>query len=219
MFDYVCRNGWEGLVAKRPAGLCHAERVVPDWRKLKCEYRQELVVGGFTAPRGTRDGFGALLLGYWEAKKLIYAGKVGTGFTQSQLGGLRRRLVELERCTSPFPAGTKTDVARWVDPVVVVEVGFSNWTRKGRLRDPRFLGVRPDKASEEVVREVARPGPGLGLGPVSSPPPKTQSFAPRKAATRATGTFGVPGRKAHCLTPTRTPKSRGSCSKGPSSSP
>jgi bifunctional non-homologous end joining protein LigD len=159
LFDDACRNGWEGLVAKRP-GSRYAEGRSADWRKLKCEYRQELVVGGFTAPRATRDGFGALLVGYWEAKELIYAGKVGTGFTRSQLEGLRRRFVDLERRTSPFRAGTKTDVARWVDPVLVVEVAFSNWTRDGRLRHPRFLGLRPDKASGEVVRESGPPPAG-----------------------------------------------------------
>ena len=159
LFDDACRNGWEGLVAKRP-GSRYAEGRSADWRKLKCEYRQELVVGGFTAPRATRDGFGALLVGYWEAKELIYAGKVGTGFTRSQLEGLRRRFVDLERRMSPFRAGTKTDVARWVDPVLVVEVAFSNWTRDGRLRHPRFLGLRPDKASGEVVRESGPPRAG-----------------------------------------------------------
>ncbi len=159
LFENACRNGWEGLVAKR-SGSRYAEGRSSDWRKLKCEYRQELVVGGFTAPRGTRDGFGALLVGYWEANELIYAGKVGTGFTRSQLAGLLRTLVGLERRTSPFRSGTKTDVARWVDPVLVVEVAFSNWTREGRLRHPRFFGLRPDKASEEVVREGGSPPTG-----------------------------------------------------------
>ncbi len=157
LFEEACRDGWEGLVAKR-LGSSYAAGRSPDWRKLKCGYRQELVVGGFTAPRGTRDGFGALLLGYWDAGQLVYAGKVGTGFARSELAELRRRLEGYERRTSPFRPGTKTDAARWVDPELVVEVEFSNWTADGRLRHPRFLGARPDKPSKEVVREGAPPG-------------------------------------------------------------
>ena len=157
LFEEACRAGWEGLVAKR-SGSRYTPGRSSDWRKLKCGYRQELVVGGFTAPRGTRDGFGALLLGYWDSGELVYAGKVGTGFDQSELAELRRQLERSERPTSPFRPGTKTDAARWVDPELVVEVEFSNWTAEGRLRHPRFLGVRPDKPSKEVVREGTLPG-------------------------------------------------------------
>ena len=150
-------TGWEGLVAKRSGSHYTAGRS-SDWRKLKCGYRQELVVGGFTAPRGTRDAFGALLLGYWEAGELVYAGKVGTGFDRSELAELLRRLERCRAGTSPFRPGTKTDAARWVEPELVVEVEFSNWTTDGRLRHPRFLGVRPDKPAKEVVRERTAPG-------------------------------------------------------------
>jgi bifunctional non-homologous end joining protein LigD len=157
LFEGACRNGWEGLVAKR-SGSRYTSGRSSDWRKLKCGYRQELVVGGFTAPRGTRDGFGALLVGYWEAHELVFAGKVGTGFAGSELACLLRRLEGLERSTSPFRPGTKTGAARWVGPELVVEVGFSNWTADGRLRHPRFLGLRSDKSGAEVVRED-RAGP------------------------------------------------------------
>jgi bifunctional non-homologous end joining protein LigD len=125
---------------------------------LKCGYRQELVVGGFTAPRGTRDAFGALLLGYWEAGEMVYAGKVGTGFARSELAELFCRLEQVERATSPFRPGTKTGPARWAEPELVVEVEFANWTTDGRLRHPRFLGARPDKPASEVVREPTSPG-------------------------------------------------------------
>ncbi|MGA3221533.1 MAG: non-homologous end-joining DNA ligase [Acidimicrobiales bacterium] len=152
LFERACRDRWEGLVAKR-SGSRYTPGRSSDWRKLKCGYRQELVVGGFTAPRGTREGFGALLVGYWDAGELVYAGKVGTGFARSELAELLRRLERAERRTSPFRSGTNTDVARWVDPELVVEVEFSNWTADGRLRHPRFLGARPDKSSKEVVRE------------------------------------------------------------------
>ncbi|MGO9659189.1 MAG: non-homologous end-joining DNA ligase [Acidimicrobiales bacterium] len=158
LFERACQDRWEGLVAKR-SGSRYVPGRSSDWRKLKCGYRQELVVGGFTAPRGTRQGFGALLVGYWDAGELVYAGKVGTGFDRSELAQLLRRLEGAERRTSPFRPGTKTDVARWVSPELVVEVEFSNWTTDGRLRHPRFLGVRADKPSKEVVRESA-PGQG-----------------------------------------------------------
>jgi bifunctional non-homologous end joining protein LigD len=157
LFEGACRDRWEGLLAKRSGSHYTAGRS-SDWRKLKCGYRQELVVGGFTAPRGTRNAFGALLLGYWEAGELVYAGKVGTGFDRSELADLLRRLEQAERATSPFRPGTKTGPARWVEPELVVEVEFSNWTTDGRLRHPRFLGVRPDKPAGEVVRERTPPG-------------------------------------------------------------
>ena len=157
LFEGACRDRWEGLVAKRSGSHYTAGRS-SDWRKLKCGYRQELVVGGFTAPRGTRDAFGALLLGYWEAGELVYAGKVGTGFDRSELADLLRRLEQVERATSPFGPGTKTGPARWVEPELVVEVEFGNWTTDGRLRHPRFLGTRPDKPASEVVRERTAPG-------------------------------------------------------------
>ena len=119
------------------------------------------MIGGFTAPHGSRTEFGALLVGYYEDGKLRYAGKVGTGFTQETLRDLGRRMRELERDDSPFgervhpvPRGT-----RWVEPELVGQFAFSEWTRDGRLRHPRFLGLRDDKAAEEVVRERgAAPG-------------------------------------------------------------
>jgi bifunctional non-homologous end joining protein LigD len=157
LFEAACREAWEGLVAKRSGSHYTAGRS-SDWRKLKCGYRQELVVGGFTAPRGTRDAFGALLLGYWDAGELVYAGKVGTGFDRAELAELLRSLERAERATSPFRPGTKTGPARWVEPELVVEVEFSNWTADGRLRHPRFLATRTDKPAGEVVRERTAPG-------------------------------------------------------------
>jgi bifunctional non-homologous end joining protein LigD len=161
LFERACRDGWEGLVAKR-SGSRYTPGRSSDWRKFKCESRQEFVVGGFTPPRGTRDGFGALLLGYWQAGELVYAGKVGTGFTQSELTELLRALEAVERDTSPFRSGDKTEASRWTDPELVVEVAFSNWTPDGRLRHPRFLGRRSDKAGREVVREGGTGAPGHG---------------------------------------------------------
>ena len=152
LFAAACQQGWEGLVAKR-AGSLYRQGRSSDWRKLKCECRQELVIGGFTQPQGTRDSFGALLLGYWEGEALVYAGKVGTGFTRATLHELYGAMAGLERPTSPFSAAVVERGARWVEPELVVEVAFSNWTRDGRLRHPSFVRLRPDKASRDVLRE------------------------------------------------------------------
>ena len=152
LFEEACRKGWEGLIAKR-ADSAYTDRRSRDWLKLKCEQGQELVVGGFTAPRGTRTELGALLLGYYDDGRLRYAGKVGTGFTQATLRDLAARLAPLRRDRAPFADEVRMKDATWVEPELVAQVGFSEWTRDGRLRHPRFLGLRDDKAAREVVRE------------------------------------------------------------------
>jgi ATP-dependent DNA ligase len=111
------------------------------------------VVGGFTAPRGSRTDLGALLLGYYEDGRLRYAGKVGTGFTRATLKDLAQRLAPLHRDRSPFAEEIRERDTTWVEPTLVAQIGFSEWTRDGRLRHPRFLGLRDDKAAEDVVRE------------------------------------------------------------------
>jgi bifunctional non-homologous end joining protein LigD len=157
----ACREGWEGLMAKR-AGSQYGGGRSAEWRKFKCTTRQEMVIGGFTDPKGARSGFGAVLVGYWGGGELHYAGKVGTGFAEQTLRDMRRQLASLERASSPFAAGAVEKGAHWVEPELVAEVGFSNWTAEGRIRHPRFLGLRPDKASGEVVSD--EPG-GLPWGP------------------------------------------------------
>jgi bifunctional non-homologous end joining protein LigD len=154
LFRRACTEGWEGLMAKRVGSAYRGGRS-PDWRKLKCARRQEFVIGGFTEPQGARSGFGALLLGYWEDRSLAYAGKVGTGFTEAVLKELHASLVTLQRPTCPFSERVSERGAHWVEPVLVGEVAFSNWTPDGRLRHPSFIALRTDKASEEVVREGA----------------------------------------------------------------
>lgn len=164
LFQGACRDGWEGLVAKR-AGSAYLGGRRPEWLKLKCSCRQELVVGGFTPPKGSRTGFGALLLGYWEDGKLMYAGKVGTGFSDNLLRDLYTKLVQLERSTSPFSAAVPDKGARFAEPELVAEVAFTNWTPDGRLRHPSFLGLRPDKAGADVGREECVPAvPGQRAG-------------------------------------------------------
>jgi bifunctional non-homologous end joining protein LigD len=148
----ACRRGWEGLIAKRDDSRYTAARS-RDWLKLKCSAEQELVIGGYTAPRGSRTELGALLLGHHEDGRLRYAGKVGTGFTQAALRHLAELLAPLRRDDSPFADPVRERDATWVEPRLVAQVGFTEWTRDGRLRHPRFLGLRDDKAAEEVVRE------------------------------------------------------------------
>jgi bifunctional non-homologous end joining protein LigD len=152
LFDQACADGWEGLVAKR-RGSAYLEGRSADWRKLKCQCRQEMVIGGYTEPSGARSGFGALLLGYWEGDVLVYAGKVGTGFTERLLAEMHGALAQLERASSPFGSKIAERKAHWVEPELVAEVAFTSWTPDLRLRHPSFLGMRPDRASREVVRE------------------------------------------------------------------
>ena len=153
MFAEACRKGLEGIIAKRADSPYRATRS-SDWRKLKCHAEQELVIGGYTAPQGSRTDFGALLVGYWEDGELSYAGKVGTGFDHDTLRDLGKRLRALERDDPPFaavhpiPRGT-----HWVEPELVGQIAFTEWTRDGRLRHPRFLGLRDDKPARDVVRE------------------------------------------------------------------
>ncbi len=162
LFTAACAQGWEGLVAKRAGSVYRAGRSA-EWRKLKCECSQEMVIGGFTEPQGSRESFGALLLGYWEGDALVYAGKVGTGFTRATLRELYKALSGLERPSSPFITGAVERGARWVEPELVAEVTFSNWTRDGRLRHPSFVRARPDKASRDIVREECGPRPSRPL--------------------------------------------------------
>lgn len=152
-FLEACDKGWEGLVAKRADSLYVSGRS-SDWRKFKCVNQQEFVIGGYTEPRGSRSGFGALLLGYYEGKKLEYAGKVGTGFNERTLHELHRELSRLEQPESPFQDDDPDDRGvHWVRPELVAQVGFSEWTREGRLRHPRFQGLRTDKEPGEVKKE------------------------------------------------------------------
>jgi bifunctional non-homologous end joining protein LigD len=154
LFREACRKGLEGLIAKRADSPYRSGARSRDWLKLKCHGEQELVIGGFTAPQGSRTDFGALLVGYWADDRLRYAGKVGTGFDRATLESLGRSLRDLEREEPPFadvhpiPRGT-----RWVEPELVAQIAFAEWTRDGRLRHPRYLGLRDDKPAREVVRE------------------------------------------------------------------
>jgi bifunctional non-homologous end joining protein LigD len=123
---------------------------------MKCEATQELVVGGFTDPQGSRVGLGALLVGYFDGANFVFAGKVGTGFDTKLLLDLRARLDKLEIAKPPFTEGKGLPRLRahWVRPEVVVQVSFIEWTTHGKLRHPRLIGIRYDKSPREVVRET-----------------------------------------------------------------
>lgn len=149
-FRQVCEMGLEGMVSKDSQAAYHPGRH-RSWLKTKCVQQDEFVVGGFTRPSGARNGFGSLLLGAWDGDRLIYTGRVGSGFSGQQLANLHKTLSALARKTSPFhdkppsPAGVY-----WVTPKVVVEVEFSERTGSGALRHPVFRGVREDKPASEV---------------------------------------------------------------------
>ena len=153
-WERACREGWEGVIAKRRDST-YAHRRSPHWLKMKCESTQELVVGGFTDPQGARVGLGALLVGYYDNDDFVFAGKIGTGFDTRLLLELRARLDRLELAASPFTRaeGLPRLRAHWVRPEIVVQVAFIEWTVHGKLRHPRLLGVRFDKAAREVIRE------------------------------------------------------------------
>jgi DNA ligase D-like protein (predicted ligase) len=152
-FDEACQAGWEGLIAKR-ADAQYVSGRSKDWLKLKCVWEQEFVIGGYTDPTGSRTEFGALLVGYHEDGRLRYAGKVGTGYTAARLRDLGARLRSLETSgpsfvdAKPIPRGT-----HWTRPELVAQIGFAEWTNDGRLRQPRFLGLRDDKQPADVIRE------------------------------------------------------------------
>jgi bifunctional non-homologous end joining protein LigD len=148
-----CRRGWEGVMAKNGDSV-YVSRRTREWLKFKCVKEQELVIGGYTDPHGKRIGFGALLVGYYRRGRLVYAGKVGTGYDTATLRRLARQLARLERPTSPFDAdGLPRSGVHWVTPKLVAQIRFTEWTPDGKLRHPRFLGLRDDKRPEEVARE------------------------------------------------------------------
>jgi bifunctional non-homologous end joining protein LigD len=150
----ACEEGLEGLIAKRAASTYVPGRS-REWLKFKCVLEQEFVILGWTDPQRSRTGIGALLVGYFEAGELRFAGKVGTGFDRRELDRLSAKLTRIERKTSPLPdtAGVQRTGVHWARPELVAQVGFGEWTPDGKLRHPRYLGLRDDKAPTDVIRE------------------------------------------------------------------
>jgi bifunctional non-homologous end joining protein LigD len=154
-WDRACSEGWEGVIAKRRDSR-YEHRRSPHWLKMKCEAKQDFVVGGFTDPQRSRVGLGALLVGHFEKDDLVFAGKVGTGFDTKLLLDLRARLDALEIPASPFTKakGLPRIRAHWTRPEIVVEVAFIEWTVHGKLRHPRLLGVHFDRAARAAKPEA-----------------------------------------------------------------
>ena len=166
-------GSWEGLVAKRIDSTYRPGQRSGDWIKLKLEGTQEFVVGGWTEPRRSRQHLGAILLGYYRDGDFVYAGHTGTGFNAESLREMERRLSRLERKTPPFSERPDTnEPAHWVTPKVVVQIRFNEWTSRGVVRQPVFVGFRDDKDPREVARESGAEAPADGPAPESAPAPE-----------------------------------------------
>ena len=197
VYASACGLGLEGIISKRADSRYEGGRG-KSWLKVKCLRRQEFVIGGYTDPEGSRVGIGALLLGvYDETGALAFAGKVGTGFTAKTLRDLEGRLAPLARASSPFAKARIPGVTRahWVEPKLVAEVQFTEWTGDGRLRHPSFQGLREDKKARDVVREspVAEPAEGK---PAASPRPARGRSREGEALARKSGARSRAGKEA-----------------------
>ncbi len=182
-------EGWEGLIAKRASSRYVSGKRSPDWRKLKIVQEQEFVVAGWSEPRRTRTYFGSLILGVYEGGELRYAGHVGTGFDQQELEKVMRLLKPLETKRSPFRVlPPKNETPHWVQPTLVAQVRFTEWTADGILRHPVYLGLRDDKKATEVTREVKGTSAGTRA---SSPEPPAASLLEQLERLEAAKKDGV----------------------------
>lgn len=151
-FTLACKRGWEGLVVKNLDSPYESKRTT-NWLKFKCSKSQELIIIGYTDPHGARIRFGALLLGYYHDGELKYAGRVGTGFDETTLERLYVTLSGYTTDQSPLSENIATKGVHWVQPILVAQVGFTEWTNDNKLRHPRYLGLRDDKSPQEVIKE------------------------------------------------------------------
>ena len=199
-FEQAERRGLEGIVSKRRDRPYASGRGM-DWVKTKAHQRAEFVVGGFTEPAGSRSGFGALLVGYHDGdKKLHYAGRVGTGFSDKTLAELKSRLQALEQTKSPFVASSsgpgRMKGVHWVRPDLVAEVAFSNWTDDHLLRQPSFQGLREDKPAKAVVKETAKETP-KETPTMEGKPKETSGAADARSRKRDAGRAGKGNATSH----------------------
>ena len=199
LHERALREGWEGLIVKEARAPYQSGRRSPAWRKLKVLQEQEFVIGGWTEPRHTRSRFGALLLGVYDGKAgaLVYTGHTGTGFNQAELERVWKLLVPREIAKSPFSERVKTnEPAHWVEPELVAQVRFTEWTADAKLRHPVYLGLRDDKRPQDVRRERKVAEEGAAPTMKTSGPPKrtarpTASKAKRPAPAADSSTAGV----------------------------
>jgi bifunctional non-homologous end joining protein LigD len=186
-FKAAEKLGGEGIIAKKLTSKYHQDRRTKDWLKIKTEMQQEMVIGGFTDPQGGRKGLGALLCGYYKDKKLHYSGKVGSGYTESILLDLRKRLDKLETTTNPFVEKPKMAGLHWVEPKLIAQIKFSEWTETNSMRHPVFLGLREDKAAEKVIAEkptVKTETMDKPVNPKKIAASKTKTGTPEKTTSR-----------------------------------
>ncbi len=171
-FKHACEYGIEGIVSKLANSHYESTRN-RNWLKVKCSKQQEFVIAGYTPHSKGLPGFGSLVLGVYEKTKLVYAGRVGTGFTFKQRGDLKKQLEKISRATSPLavvPKDPGLQETHWTEPKMVAEVAFTEWTSDGSIRHPSFQGLREDKNPKEIVREVPAGNAGK---------PQTRSRSPR----------------------------------------
>jgi bifunctional non-homologous end joining protein LigD len=189
----ACRMGLEGIISKRADAKYTAGRA-RSWVKVKCHQHQEVVIGGYTSPTGSRVGLGALHVGVPDGEgRLRYAGKVGTGFTDKTLRELHAQLRKLERASSPFADKVPAAGSFWVEPRLVGEVEFGEWTGEGRLRHPTWRGLRPDKSPGDVRREVPKVGEAVEAEPRPARPRRSGEPLPRaKSKAKATRSKQAP---------------------------
>jgi bifunctional non-homologous end joining protein LigD len=182
VLQHACRSAMEGIIAKR-ADSTYQQTRSTSWLKVKCIKQQEFVIGGYSKPEGSRVGFGALLLGYYDSDELKYAGRVGTGFTTKSLkqiaAELKKRRIEKPPFIDP-PTGAERRAVTWVKPELVGEVEFTEWTSAGHLRHPSFQGLREDKPAKQVIREMPKQ-------------PTKKNSSPRSAVKKANAETTVAG--------------------------
>ncbi len=183
-FQAAIAHGLEGIMAKDSASPYREGQRTHEWLKVKARRRQEAIIAGFTEPRGSRNDLGALVLGVYDGKELVYIGHTGGGFDTQGLAEMRAKLEPLAQRTCPFRHKPKTNNrVHWVKPKIVCEVAFQEWTHDGRMRQPIFIGLREDKSARQVHREDAETlSQVLGNSDKAAPVPKKRMSAPRSSS-------------------------------------